>query len=119
VNDGDASSPVTVLIDDVRCFRDHRPARIARSSAAGVTLLRELQDARIDHLWLDHDLGGDDTIWPVVRFLTDESPGALATSIGLIHIHASRSGPAHEMSVSLRRCGYRVERSVALGMWTY
>jgi len=61
-------SPLTVLVDDVRGFRDERPARIARSSQEALDLLTRLGDRRIDHLWLDHDLVGDDTIRPVVEF---------------------------------------------------
>jgi len=73
-----AAKPVeTVLIDDVRRFRDGRPCLIARSSAAGVKLLEQLHRQRIEHLWLDHDLTGDDTIWPVVHLLEVASPGVV------------------------------------------
>ena len=59
-------SPLTVLVDDVRGFRDARPALLARSSQEALTLLDELGGKRIDHLWLDHDLGGEDTVGPVM-----------------------------------------------------
>jgi hypothetical protein len=36
---------------------------VARSSQQG------LGGKRIDHLWLDHDLGGEDTIRPVVDLM--------------------------------------------------
>jgi hypothetical protein len=49
-------SPLTVLVDDVRGFRDKRPALVARSSQEALDLLNELRDRRIDDLWLDHDL---------------------------------------------------------------
>lgn len=61
----------TVLIDDVRRFRDGRPCVVARTSAAGLAVLDELCESRIDDLWLDHDLGGEDTIWPIIRLLED------------------------------------------------
>lgn len=35
-------TPLTVLIDDTREFRDGRPRRVARSSKAGVALLLDL-----------------------------------------------------------------------------
>jgi hypothetical protein len=41
---------LTVLVDDVRSFRDGRPCLVARSSAAGVELLQRLAGTRIDHL---------------------------------------------------------------------
>ena len=58
-----------VLVDDLRDFTDGRVATVARTSAEGVALLTSLRESRIDELWLDHDLGGDDTIWPVVEVL--------------------------------------------------
>jgi hypothetical protein len=43
---------LTVLVDDVRAFKDERPALIARSSQDALTLLDDLGNRRIDHLWL-------------------------------------------------------------------
>jgi hypothetical protein len=59
---------------------------------------------------LDHDLVGDDTIWPVVRLLEDASLAGRPFDVGTVHVHASRSGPAHNMLVSLRRAGYTASR---------
>ena len=61
--------PVIVLADDLRSFVDGRPAEVARTSSAGVELLDRHRSHRLDELWLDHDLGDDDTIWPVVEVL--------------------------------------------------
>ncbi|WP_406081647.1 cyclic-phosphate processing receiver domain-containing protein [Micromonospora sp. NBC_00858] len=58
-----------VLVDDLRSFVDGRSAEVARTSAAGVEVLHRHRDGRLDELWLDHDLGGDDTIRPVVAIL--------------------------------------------------
>ena len=109
---------LTVLIDDTREFRDGRRRPVARSSADGVALLLELRDQHIAHLWLDHDLGGDDTIWPVVRLLEDAHLQGTPFDIGLVHIQASRSGPAHRLAVSLRRAGYPTERPTDPRLWT-
>src|SRR5262249_4138147 len=65
----DRSEPRVVLIDDLRSFVDGRDAQVARTSAAGVEILRSYRDLYLDELWLDHDLGQDDTIWPVVEVL--------------------------------------------------
>jgi hypothetical protein len=100
----------TVLIDDVRVFRDGRDCVLATSVAEGVAVLRDLQHERIDELWLDHDLGGDETIWPVVRVLEQFALKGTGWDIGVVKIHAQRSGPAYEIGVSLRRVGYRTER---------
>ena len=58
------TTPLTVLVDYVRGFRDERPALVARTSQEARTLLEGLEDRQIDDLWLDHDLSGDDTIRP-------------------------------------------------------
>ncbi len=63
---------LTVLIDDVRWFRDARPCEIARTSSAGVALLLSMQGWRIDELWLDHDLVGEDTIMPVIDLMCEQ-----------------------------------------------
>ncbi len=108
---------VTVLVDDVRSFSDRRACCTARSSDAGVALLRALRGVRIEHLWLDHDLIRDDTVWPVVHLLDDAALAGEPFDVGTVHVHAARSGPAHEVVVSLRRAGYNVERSTDLRLW--
>jgi len=108
---------VTILIDDTRSFHG-RQALVARSSASGVALLNDYRLRRIEHLWLDHGLGGTDTIWPVVHLLEDASLAGTPFDIGLVHAQAARSGPAHRIVVSMRRCGYRVERSQDLRLWS-
>ena len=105
---------LTVLVDDVRSFRDGRPCLVARSSAAGVALLQSLTGQRIDELWLDHDLGGDDTIWPVVSELIEHR-----FSVGTVVVHAARSGPAMRVVQALRGVGYEVRRDYDLRRWTH
>ncbi len=112
-------SPLTVLVDDVRRFRDGRSCQVARSSAAAVDLLRDHRAQRIDELWLDHDLAGDDDIWPVVRLLEDAHLRGKPFDIGVINVHASRSGPAHQMLVTLRRGGYNAVRCSTPRLWTW
>ena len=114
-----SEAPLEVLIDDVRRFRDDRSCLVARTSAEGVRLLEGLRDTYIDHLWLDHDLIGHDTIWPVIRLLEDASLTGRRFDVGMTHVHAARAGPAHQVVVSLRRAGYPVKISTDLRMWTY
>lgn len=82
-------SPLTVLVDDVRGFRDQRPALVARSSPETLRLLDELEGERIDHLWLDHDLVGKDTIAPVVDRLVHRAKIGSPLNVGQIHIHTA------------------------------
>lgn len=114
-----SAGTLVVLIDDVRRFRDDRPCRVARTSRAGVALLLELQGSHISDLWLDHDLGGQDDIWPCLRVLEEASLEGRPFDLGLVHVHAARSGPAHRMGVTLRRSGYRVERNYDLRVFTW
>ena len=110
-------SPLTVLVDDVRGFKDERPALVARSSQEALKLLDELRGRRIDHLWLDHDLVGDDTIRPVVDLLVKLAREGSSLDVGTIHIHTSNIGAGHRIGVELRAAGYAVVRSYALAMW--
>lgn len=103
-----------VLIDDVRCFRDGRPARIARSSSEGLLLLEGLGSQPIDVLWLDHDLGGDDTIMPIIRWIAEHRP-----VIKLVQIHTANVSALQGMKQPLVKAGYDVRRSYNLAMWTW
>jgi hypothetical protein len=105
---------ITVLVDDVRSFRDGRECMIARTSASAVRLLRSLAPQRIDELWLDHDLVGDDTIWPVVELLITRP-----LEVGAVVVHAARSGPAMRVVAALRAAGYAVRRDYDLRIWTH
>lgn len=111
-------APLTVLVDDVRDFKDERPALVARSSPQALALLDELEGVRIDHLWLDHDLAGRDTIGPVVDLLVHRAKAGVPLDVGQIHIHTINLVPGVEMAVALRSAGYVVVRSFALTMWT-
>jgi hypothetical protein len=111
-------APLTVLVDDVRDFKDERPALVARSSPQALALLAELEGVRIDHLWLDHDLAGTDTICPVVDLLVHRAKAGVPLNVGQIHIHTFNLVPGVEMAVALRSAGYVVVRSFALTMWT-
>ena len=109
--------PLTVLVDDVRGLRDERPALVARSSQDALRLLDGLGGKRIDHLWLDHDLVGDDTIRPVVDRMVQLANAGSPLNVGQIHIHSSNVGAGHWMRLELEAAGYPVLRSFALGMW--
>ncbi len=110
--------PLTVLVDDVRGFKDRRPALVARSSPEALRLLDELEGERIDHLWLDHDLVGKDTVGPVVDRLVHRAKTGSPLNVGQIHIHTANIGAGYRMGVVLRAAGYPVVRSYALTMWT-
>ncbi|MEN3615426.1 cyclic-phosphate processing receiver domain-containing protein [Plantactinospora sp. ZYX-F-223] len=97
-----------VLVDDLRSFVDGRSAEVARTSAAGVELLGRYRDRRLDELWLDHDLGGDDAIWPVVEVLERAAFDERPFDVGVINVHSANPAGAAKTALVLRHWGYRV-----------
>ncbi len=65
------------VIDDEKTFPfpEDWDAYYCRTLQQGDLRLRFLMDRQMpfDQLWLDHDLGGDDTIRPLVRWLEEEA----------------------------------------------
>ena len=100
--------PLVILVDDLRSFVDGRAAEIARTSAEGVEALHRHREARIDELWLDHDLGGDDTIWPVVEVLEMAAFEGRPFDIGVVLVHSANPPGVAKMLQALRRWGYEV-----------
>jgi hypothetical protein len=97
-----------VLVNDLRSFVDGRGAQVARTSGAGVELLDRYRDRRLDELWLDHDLGGDDTIWPVVEVLERAAFDKRPFDVGVIDVHSANPTGAAKIAQVLRHWGYRV-----------
>jgi hypothetical protein len=100
--------PAIVLVDDLRSFVDGRPAEVARTSSAGVELLDHHRSHRLDELWLDHDLGDDDTIWPVVEVLERAAFEGRPFDVGVVIIHSANPAGAAKMAQALRRWNYPV-----------
>ena len=97
-----------LLIDDLRSFADARPAEVARTSGAGVALLERWREHPIAEIWLDHDLGGDDTIWPVVEVLERAAFEERPYDVGVVLVHSANPAGAAKMAQVLRRWGYPV-----------
>ncbi|WP_244454026.1 cyclic-phosphate processing receiver domain-containing protein [Micromonospora echinofusca] len=97
-----------VLVDDLRSFTDGRVAQVARTSKAGIEALDRYRGHRLDELWLDHDLGEDDTIWPVVERLEQAAFEGQPFDIGVVYIHSANPAGAAKMTQALRRWGYHV-----------
>lgn len=104
----DASEVRVILVDDLRSFVDGRRAEVARTSAAGVQLLDWYRGRRLDELWLDHDLGGDDTIWPVVEMLERAAFEGRRLDIGVVYVHSANPAGATKIVQVLRHWGYQV-----------
>jgi hypothetical protein len=98
----------TILVDDLRWFVDGRSAEVARTSSAGAQLLERYRGQRLGQLWLDHDVGEDDTIWPVVEVLERAAFDGRPFDVGVINIHSANPAGATKMAQALRHWGYRV-----------
>ncbi|MGW6913919.1 cyclic-phosphate processing receiver domain-containing protein [Kitasatospora sp. NPDC054939] len=105
------ATPVILGIDDLRPLP--RATRIARTSRAGVELLQEYRDGFIDELWLDHDLGGDDSIMPVVTVLEEAAFSGRPFDVGTVYVHSANPIGAATVVRSLTRWNYRVRRATA------
>ncbi len=104
-------TPVILGIDDLRPLP--HATRIARTSSEGVELLREHRDTFVDELWLDHDLGGEDSIMPVVTLLEEAAFEGRPFRIGTVFVHSANPIGAATMVRSLSRWNYRVRRTTA------
>jgi hypothetical protein len=105
---GSVPGRVVILVDDLRSFVDGRSAEVARTSAEGIAVLERHREQRIDELWLDHDLGGDDTIWPVVELLELAAFEGRPFDIGVVLVHSANPPGGAKMLQALRRWGYAV-----------
>jgi hypothetical protein len=98
-------------VDDLRPLP--RASRVARTSAEGIQLLQEHRAGLIDELWLDHDLGGEDSIMPVVTLLEEAAFNGEPFRIGTIYVHSANPIGAETVARVLSRWNYRVRRAVA------
>ncbi|MFB7504618.1 cyclic-phosphate processing receiver domain-containing protein [Streptomyces broussonetiae] len=106
-----ALKPVILGIDDLRPLP--RATRIARTSREGIQLLQEHRDSFIDELWLDHDLGGDDTIMAVVTLMEEAAFSGRPFRIGTVFVHSANPIGAEAVVRALTRWNYPVRRATA------
>lgn len=115
-----APEPVLrVLVDDVRDFKDGREAVVLRTSAEAVAHLQCLHGQRVDELWLDHDLAGDDTVQPLVDLLVADAANGRPLWVSRIWVHSSNIREGHRIVQELHAAGYPVQRSYAANLWSH
>ncbi|MGP3992116.1 cyclic-phosphate processing receiver domain-containing protein [Streptomyces sp. 3N207] len=109
----DPAVPTSVIlgIDDLRPLP--RATRIARTSREGIQLLQEHRDSFIDELWLDHDLGGEDSILPVVTLMEEAAFSGRPFRIGTVFVHSANPIGAETVVRALIRWNYQVRRATA------
>ncbi|MGG5257526.1 cyclic-phosphate processing receiver domain-containing protein [Phycicoccus avicenniae] len=114
-----SGSVLRVLVDDVRVFRDGRPAHVVQTSSEALALLDTLGGRFIDELWLDHDLVGDDTVQPVIDRLTTLAAAGTPLPVGRILVHSANIREGHRITTELQAVGYPARRSFVAGMWRH
>lgn len=96
-----------LLIDDLRDFLvpdTDTEITIARTSQQALDILAQKNDW--DELWLDHDLGGDDTIMVIVDYLSEKAFLDEPVNVGMVFIHTSNPVGRKQMKLTLDRYGY-------------
>ena len=104
----------TLLVDDVRSFKDGRPAEVARTAARAIEILRARRDERVAQLWLDHDLAGrngtDVTVMPVIEEIAVAAGRGEPYDIAVVYVHTSNPAGAVAIRAPLERVGICVVR---------
>lgn len=67
-------------------------------------------DAVVDELWLDYDLGRHDDLRPVLELLLNWYDAGRPLVVRRVHVHTSSVEGAHLIAQVCRRIGYAVER---------
>jgi hypothetical protein len=100
-----------LLIDDMRNFitNPDAPVFIARTSAEALEVLIA-ESKEFQSIWLDHDLGCDDTINPVVDYLCEQSFLGTPIDVEVVYVHTSNPVGAYQMMSTLVRYGYEARR---------
>jgi hypothetical protein len=103
-----------LVLDDMRNFPDDRAAMITtvRTSSDALNWF-QLRGAffpgiHLDELWLDFDLGGDDTAMPVVMYLAEMGFHGQPYPVDRIYLHTSNPVGRTAMQATLERYGYDV-----------
>lgn len=88
-----------VLIDDERSFRlpPALDTLVFRTSSEALAWLDANPTAQITQLWLDHDLGGDDTIMPVVNAIERRIIFETPLAIDEVIIHTANPVGAQQL----------------------
>ncbi len=102
-----------MLIDDLRNFRPESGIVadvVARTSKGALEYLNQFPDTEFKEIWLDHDLGGDDTIMVVVDYLNERAFFDNPVNVETIYVHSSNPVGVRQMLAGLERYGYVARR---------
>lgn len=104
--------PLILLVDDERDFREPRGHMVARTSREALDALHIVRETGqiLDELWLDHDLGGDDTTLVVLDMLAEASAIGDPYPVRQVYVHSMNNVGAATLMRSLRTYMYPVQR---------
>lgn len=92
------NADLILVIDDQRTFPF--PAVYARTSAEGLALLDANAYAEV---WLDHDLGGRDDIWPVADELIRRALNGAPLPLRQLVVHTANPPAGSRLVAALER----------------
>ncbi len=77
-----------LVVDDLRLFGEKYEDMVIQYATSSKEALEFLENnfGLISEIWLDHDLGGDDTVVPVVNWLDEKARKGEANHITAIRI---------------------------------
>ncbi len=94
-----------LFVDDLRDFPlPDLNADIVRSSEAALEQLKS--GKAYDEIWLDHDLGGDDTSMPIVYWLAERAFNGNPYPVEKVVVHTANPVGRKNIVSSLTRWGY-------------
>lgn len=108
-------APNWLVVDDLRIvgnlsyLTDRPNVTTVRTIAAAI---ERLTNGQYDILWLDHDLGADGTIMPLVDWLCERAFNGHPAKAELIAVHSDNPSGVKTMLQTLERYGYNVVRAV-------
>jgi hypothetical protein len=103
----------TLLVDDVRSFRDRRPAEVARTAARAIEILRARRGESITAVWLDHDLAGRNRTNVTALPVVEEIAAAIRRAVepyDIVYVHTSNPAGAVAIKRLLDGAGVRWQR---------
>lgn len=95
------------VVGDLSYFKDPPVVTHVETTAAGI---QRLTDEEFDILWLDHDLGPDGTIMPLVDWLSERAFNGDPVKLDAIVVHSANPTGVATMLQTLARYGYEVVR---------
>jgi hypothetical protein len=105
-----------LVVDDLRMFPFE--AVYARTSAEAIDIMVKADPEWIGQLWLDHDLGGEDTTMRVVDYLMERAFYDWPLDIEQVYVHSDNPPGCETITRALSR-HYKVTRVDAkmIGAW--